>query len=440
MKTLDSYVLKLLESNPKEVGALIRRLRTEKGLRLADLGDEQVSSSTLSNIERGIGKHKVDRVVYILEKLGVPMDNIADVLDQERNSIALIDFKLKSAEAFLKLRQSKEALQELEKVKIHDFHYLTPKYYYLKGRCLQVLNEWDQAEKFFLHAIELLIDVAKDDNIEAACYGELALCKHRQNDLHQALELTDKGILSFVEGGDRQNTIYTLYLNKSIFCNKLSLPDGILSLKQLEILLDQIEDPNIRLKYYWLKADYTRKYGNFKESMQYAEEGLELAGMCQLFHLFMEFWLCIGDCLSCMGKFREAEDQFKQALQFNQNLVGTTALISANLRIGTLYSNNKLWEKAEPFAITARNLSIEQNNAPNLFSTLLLLGDIERGKGNHTASVQFYQQAQEVAHKYNYTELEIQAWTCLALCWENVDQEQFQLCASYVFKLKNSTI
>ncbi|SDY72536.1 helix-turn-helix transcriptional regulator [Thermoactinomyces sp. DSM 45892] len=439
---IDPKLDKLIQSNLKEIGMLIRKLRNEKGLRLVDIGDLQASTSTISNLERSKGNHKSETAVHLFDKLGVPAEDIPTFLEGEWASTYLIDFQLQSTEAFLKLGQTDKALHELEQIEIYDFHYLAPKYYYLNGRCMKDKRQWDRAEYFFRHAIDLLVDAIKDDNIEAACYLELAYSKHHNNDLAEALDLTNKGICSFVSGGDRQHNFYTLLLNKAILCSKLNLyAEGTLALNQLESSLDLIKNPNTTMKYYWLKAEYAKKHGNTEEAMLYAEKGLELAGFSHSFTMFMEFWLWIGDCLASLGKFSEAEIRFKKALEFEHNMIETSSIISANLRLGSLYLKEKMWDKAEPFATTARELAMVQNDAPNLFASLILSGDIENGmSSNHVKAIRYYEHAQVIARRHHYKELEIQAWTQLAKCWENVDLEQFQYCAGQAFKLQNSAI
>ncbi|MDQ0418024.1 tetratricopeptide (TPR) repeat protein [Croceifilum oryzae] len=298
---------------------MIRKLRHEQGLRLVDLGDGEASSSTISKVERGVGKFRIDRVIYLLEKLGVPIADISYVLDQERKNTSRIELQLRSVETFLRFEQHKTALYHLEKEAINDAHYLAPKYHYLKGKCLIGLGNFDQAERAFQYAIELLDDEPQEDNIEAACYAELSFCKDFQNDIQEALYLADKGISTFVPDGDRQHIIYALYLNKSLYCYKLNKSEGILALNYLESSLNQIKDPNVQLVYHWLKASHTRKSGKLTEALQYAEEGLALAGMAKSYNMILEFWLCIGDCFFSMGNFEEAENHYVLALELMRN-------------------------------------------------------------------------------------------------------------------------
>ncbi|SDZ01253.1 tetratricopeptide repeat protein [Thermoactinomyces sp. DSM 45892] len=441
MKTtdLDPQVVQLIESNQKEIGQLIRKLRNEQGLRLRDLGDGEASSSTISKVERGVGKFKLDRVVYLLEKLGVPLANISDILDQERKNTSLIEIQLRSVETLLRFGQYKKALYHLERKSINEAHYLAPTYYYLKGKCLIGFGNLDQAEKTFLHTIKLLEDESKEDNIEAACYAELSFCKDCQNDIQEALCLTDKGISSFVPDGDRQHIIYALYLNKSLYCYKMNKSEGILALDYLESSLDQIQDPNVQLVYYWLKASHTRKSGKLTEALQYAEKGLRLAGMAKSYNMMLEFWLCIGDCFFSMGNFEEAEHHFELALEFDEKQINRPEAVSfIYLKLGKLYLEQKLWDKALPFVSKACKTATDNNDAHSLVHALLLSGDIALNLDNHSSAVQYYQQAQVLSHQHSFKIQEYKAWSRLADSWHPVNQVEYQLCATQAFELQKS--
>ncbi len=54
------------------LGEVIRKIRKQRGLRLNDLNDENISQATISNIERGLPPHiHTNKVQYLLEKLEI---------------------------------------------------------------------------------------------------------------------------------------------------------------------------------------------------------------------------------------------------------------------------------------------------------------------------------------------------------------------------------
>ena len=57
-----------------QTGELIRKILKERGLRLEDLADENISPATISNIERGIPHVHVDKIRYLLNKLDLDLE------------------------------------------------------------------------------------------------------------------------------------------------------------------------------------------------------------------------------------------------------------------------------------------------------------------------------------------------------------------------------
>lgn len=84
--------LKVLDIH--EIGGIIRKVRKERGLRLEDLADDNISPATISNVERGVSHVKMEKVYYILEKLGIPMDQLPEFLLRERDDQAELKFRL----------------------------------------------------------------------------------------------------------------------------------------------------------------------------------------------------------------------------------------------------------------------------------------------------------------------------------------------------------
>ncbi|MFD1425457.1 helix-turn-helix domain-containing protein [Kroppenstedtia sanguinis] len=60
-----------------ELGEVIRQERKRQGLRLEDLADENISPATISNIERGASHVRYEKAQYLLDKLGLKLENIS---------------------------------------------------------------------------------------------------------------------------------------------------------------------------------------------------------------------------------------------------------------------------------------------------------------------------------------------------------------------------
>ncbi|MDQ0416631.1 tetratricopeptide (TPR) repeat protein [Croceifilum oryzae] len=421
-----------------EIGRLIRKVRIEKGMTLKDLDHGEASISTISNIERGTGQHTPDRIKSLLEKVGIQLEELPYLLDQEKNHLKQVQFHLDVSETLISAIQYQEALQELEKVVIQDFHHQAPLLSFLRGKCMKGLGKLKQALKQFQHAIRLSKDVSKTESLETSFYGEMAICMYQQNDIEQAIEYTNQGINAFTKGGNRQDDIIKLYLNKSVFCYKLNHADGLGALDKVAEFLDQTSNIDIKLRYYWLKADQTRKAKQFEEALKYANKGLKLAQLNKLFNMIVEFWICLGSILASMRNLEEAKMWFQIALKFQHDDIEPRSKASANLRLGALYSLQKVWEDAKSFLTTAQEMAITSNDAPKHFWSLLLLGDVEINTSNHSLAIQQYQHAQELANKFSFTKFESMAWSRLANAWENVDSAKYQFCTSRYYELQQT--
>ena len=70
--------------NAQEMGEIIRKVRKERGMKLHELADNNISSATISNIERGRSGVRFDKIEYLFEKLDIHMDKLTELLYKEK--------------------------------------------------------------------------------------------------------------------------------------------------------------------------------------------------------------------------------------------------------------------------------------------------------------------------------------------------------------------
>ena len=78
----------------REIGEVIRKVRKERGMRLEDLADEHIFPATISNIERGVPHVSKDKVAYVLDKLGLSLDRLPEMMAGTREQKKLEDIRL----------------------------------------------------------------------------------------------------------------------------------------------------------------------------------------------------------------------------------------------------------------------------------------------------------------------------------------------------------
>src|SRR5699024_6500031 len=159
-----------------KMGEIIRRVRKIKGLRLEDLADEQISPATISNIERGVPHVKQDKLYYLMEKLGISMEQIPELIKGEEEKLQELKTKLISYESLSSMGKHELCLQKLKELEaeIDDSHPYAPDYYYIQGKCYRHLKKWRQAENAYYQAIRVSQHTPTDT--EAAAFNELSLC------------------------------------------------------------------------------------------------------------------------------------------------------------------------------------------------------------------------------------------------------------------------
>ncbi|QKI81425.1 helix-turn-helix domain-containing protein [Kroppenstedtia eburnea] len=100
--------------NAQEMGEIIRKVRKEKGLRLQELADNNISPATISNIERGRSGVKFDKIEYLFEKLDIHMDKLTELLHKDKSETQELENKLFVIETKRDIGMEEEALEEVE--------------------------------------------------------------------------------------------------------------------------------------------------------------------------------------------------------------------------------------------------------------------------------------------------------------------------------------
>lgn len=119
----------------QEIGEIIRKIRKQRGLRLEDLADNNISPATISNIERGVPHVSMDKALYLLDKLKIETSQIPFLLMEEENELRNVELELEMVESLWKLKQYDKAMDKIEHLNLEDNHPLAATAAYLKGKC-----------------------------------------------------------------------------------------------------------------------------------------------------------------------------------------------------------------------------------------------------------------------------------------------------------------
>ncbi|BCU80944.1 hypothetical protein JIR001_07270 [Polycladomyces abyssicola] len=418
-----------------QIGSLIRKVRKDRGLRLEDIADENISPATVSNIERGVPHVSMDKVMYLLEKLGLTMDDIPQIIENEEYELDRLKLRLLSIESMLDYGDPNELINLLNALQLGDDHQYAAHVHYLKGKCHSKKSDWKKAEKCFLNAIRLSATsrYSQKDNIEARSFSDLGICYYYQNDLIQALQYTENAEDAFVDEGGYKHYKYIINCNKARYLEKLGrLGDALKVVNELWNHIDEMDD-NTALHLYEIRVYLFKRNKMYEEAIQYAKEGIYLASLngdkLSLFYL----WTALGSTYLAMKNFEEAEVCLTTALSFG-NTDSKNVLVQAYSKLSIVYMEQERWEEAQNILNKTETLA-EQTDALSSFFAYTVIGDFYKKKGRSHQAIHFYQKALDLARRYHHTRLEHKALFRLAQLKRNENKEEFAAYLENMFEV-----
>ncbi|MDR6226330.1 tetratricopeptide repeat protein [Desmospora profundinema] len=414
-------------SSIHEIGEIIRKVRKERGLRLEDLADENISPATISNIERGVSHVSPDKAMYLLKKLDLSIDKIPEMMLQEQKDLEKIKFRMLGIEVTISTGEIDEAIGSLNEFNLEENHPYAATMHYLKGKSYRLKQNWKRAERSYYKAIQLSSQRFQSKNIEAISFLELGVCCHFQNDLEKALQFTESAMDAFVENGERQYLKYLLFMNKAIYLERLGRCSESLSVvDKVWSSRDKIKQSSVLLTFYWLRAELNRKLKQHDQSIEFATEGLDLARLNQQYNLMFDLWTVLGNVYLDLDKLEESEYCFDQVLLLRGRNVEEDKFITAYSSLGLLHMIQMEWEKAEDSIKKAIEVGEKFNDAPRLDNALQIMGDFYCKQEKTEEAIKFYNRSLELARRHGYKKREYVALYRLAKCWEGRNEQEFQ--------------
>ncbi|QKG83754.1 helix-turn-helix domain-containing protein [Kroppenstedtia pulmonis] len=424
-----------------EIGEIIRKVRKERGLRLEDLADENISPATISNLERGVPHVRQDKLSYLLKKLDIPMETLPDLLQSEQKELKDIQLHLLAVDSLKRIGEYDQALNELNKIDLADDHPHAPDIFWQKGVCHLFKKKYKRAERELSNAIRLINNHHSSDkgNIKSYSFNDLGLCSYYQNDLQSALQYTNHGLDAFNPEGTRHYVKYLLLRNKAIYLERMGrVVEALQIVQNVWSDLSNIESLETTLAFYWLRAELLRKSGTLDEALRYAQEGIELASINYQYKSVFVLWSVLGSIYTSKKEWSKAENCFHIALAIPQKMVNTLSYIRTCTQLGILYTLQEKWDHAEKTLNQAVNEAKKRNSSIHLTSASLATGNLYYLKNEKELAASYFQQAVELAEMHHYKDKEYQGWYYLGKCWKGINEEKFRQCAENMFKVQEA--
>ncbi|WP_176391852.1 helix-turn-helix domain-containing protein [Marininema halotolerans] len=423
----------------QEIGEIIRKVRKEKGLRLEDLADENISPATISNIERGIPHVNPQRATYLLEKLDIRLEDIPHLIIQEQEALHELTFQLFMIETMRDAGNIDDALQQLKTLQLDDSHPYAANIYFLTGTCFNQLQQLEKAQRCLFDAIRLSSQspYGKKSNIEAASFYVLGMISSQNHQTEQALDYIESGLGAFKEGEEKKHLKVKLIEKKVGFLEKLGRVGE--ALKLIEDYWDPMlmsHDINVILGFYGWRAELLSRLRQFDLAANYCNEGISIARINGHPHQLFTLWNRLADIHHRNMDATKAEDCYQIALSIKSKKIQPSDIARTQLNLSTLYMKQQRFKESYHVINEALFLFKQMNEIPGLVDTLILLGKYHGIQDDQQTAISYLQEALTISDQYKLTDKKVNILFLLAQCWEFIDKQEFHSCLTTMYQVK----
>ncbi|MDR6224111.1 tetratricopeptide repeat protein [Desmospora profundinema] len=428
MKTLEIH----------ELGEIIRKVRKERGLRLEDLADDNISPATISNIERGVPHVSKDKAYYLLEKLEIQADQLPSLMMDEQEQLKDLWIQLRLVRSRLEFGEVNEALPLLNGLELEDKHPFSSEVQYLKGRCHFKQNNLRRAERAYQKALHLAQYASESSNMEARCHLQLGVCAYGRNELDDALRHTENGIRSYHSVTPHQPVWYLLHCNHALYLERLGrFAESLRVVQEHWDSLGETDELQVILTFYWLRSELSRRSKMLDEALQFAYKGEEIARRNHNHFSMFTFWTAIGSIHMDRQEWFKAEESFKTALLCEGKLsTDETSFTNTYSRLSILLMQQDKQEEAYAMIQKAIRTGEHCDDAPRLINALMIQGNFYKSHGRMEQAIQSYRQALSLSRKYGYKKKTYRVLYLLAQCWDGRNEAEFQHCMRELYLIQ----
>jgi len=364
--------LEAVDLDRATIGLLCKKERTRLGKTQEELSDERISVSTISLIERGASHVSEDTVKYYVEKLRLT-EQIYNTMSPTRQEEENTKKRLYDIESLISAIDPETALRRLNELEIQTYN--KPYSEYIKGLCFFELGDLNKSKKHFQSSIKIYNQIIHEmpdlrkTNILSASVNELSRVFYFKNKIRKALDHVNKGIQSYEDDGERPITLFYLYINKSMYLEKLNKYEEALEcIEYLERMTKQLEKKDVyRISVKIIAHIHIKlsrifyKLKLYQKATKTSESGLQIARENNLYPEIFTFQVLLGDIYYRQGDYEKAIYHYEIALAFKNYRDKNTELIDVYMSLGEIYTI-KAKPEAEKYLLEAAKLSQEQQN------------------------------------------------------------------------------
>ncbi|WP_124728298.1 helix-turn-helix domain-containing protein [Staphylospora marina] len=430
--------MNILEMN--EIGKFIRKTRKERGLRLEDLSDEHISTATISNIERGVPHVNKEKVLYLMSKLGLELDEIPDMIEKDSESLESMQVRFTAVETLIQLGNIQRAQAFLSDISDESFSRHQATVHFLKGKIFKHKKDWRKAEREFSEAIRLSYQdpYSPKNHLEAVSYHALADCRMINGDWEQALRYLDKGMESVQNATDAEQVRYLLLVARMTCMEKLGRTEEALrGLDELWPKIHEIQNRELVLRMYALKAELLRRMRMHHDAIRYAREGILQTVNGRDYEEMFALWVTLGTAYMEIKQLEEAETCFSFVLELSDYVSNKQEVVRAWCSLGNVYLLEGKLDQARDILKQALDWAEKLGDTQTLITALLMMGQLMKRMKHYADAVEHFQRAVQVALKHKFRQKAYIGFYELAECHEQMgDLEGFKSATEQMYRIQ----
>ncbi|MCS1350260.1 helix-turn-helix domain-containing protein [Mechercharimyces sp. CAU 1602] len=421
---------------PEKAGEIIRRIRKEKGLRLEDVADDNISPATVSNIERGVPHVLPAKVAYLMDKLSINQADLSARMMGVEQELGFMELKMTSIESLLDQGNYDVAEKGLRQFDgLGTEHPLSAMVCYLKGKLFISKKNLLRAEKEFFNAIRL---AERNHNvIDVDAYNSLSFIAYFNNDLESALKYVNKGLDRFSINGDRDHLYDVLIINKIAYLEKLDrIGEAISIIGEVWDRKEDIKKPDLLLHLYHLKVNLLCKTGYYEEAIEVGLEGIHRARLTNEYIRIHHIWDSLGGVFLRVSDLDSAEVCLEHALSLEGLIKTKNYFVTTLIKKGILHMRRGEQEQADKFLHRAISLGKEEKADVYLLDALATMGDLRVKQIRYDESVVYYRQALRIAERLKFKHKQHSILFRILLSLQETGSEEFSTELTNMFEVQ----
>ncbi|WP_028776945.1 helix-turn-helix domain-containing protein [Shimazuella kribbensis] len=419
--------------DPIKLGKFLRQKRKELGYRIEDLEDKEISSATISNIERGKSTLKSDKIPYLCQKLNINPPGLHKLINTNQSRKNLIKQRLQGLDAIIEF-DTDYVLQQLEEISLTNLDSLSSYVEFLKGKVFQYKRSWTNAKNHFIEGIEIVNrnKALRKTNLKTICLTQLGKLYYFNNNPEQALEYVNEALKEFQPDGEKQESKHIALISKAIYLDEIGKKQESLGKKQeslqvINILLEdtsKITNIDVLLNAYELKGSLLRRLQLPQEALHCVLEGLNIAKSNSMFIRSVELWTELGKIYLDLREIEEAKCVLETAIRF-EPVVPKQFFLVAYTTLGNVYMMDQDWEISKQYFQTVIELITPDTPVTKYIDAYIGLADCYMFLAQHEQAMDTYQYALQKCREFGLRNKENYVSIKLCECAKKSDQRLF---------------